>query len=157
MNAGTSASRTRLTVQRNYAVGEATDLTGPHTATDEQRAWRQGTAVFPLRDHLGQQGRAGRTYLAWQLPNSYLGGHERRPKGRQQRINRALKDLVKQGTPGNVGEAEESRTVDRRRYYVRGKDAMRDASKRPQGTRYWRSGVSQRQGDRLALWQPTGE
>lgn len=143
----TYEARTGLAVQRNYTVGEVTNVTGPNTATDEQRAWRQGMAVFPLCDHLGQQGRAGRTYL---------GGHERRSKGRQKRINRALKDLVKQGTPGNVGEADEGRTVARRRYYVRGKDTMREAGSWSERTVYWCSGMSRRQGDRLALWQPVG-
>ncbi|MBK9055829.1 MAG: hypothetical protein IPL78_34475 [Chloroflexi bacterium] len=89
--------QTKLKVQANFAVGEV--------ATEENRenrAWTQGQAVFELTDYRGQQGRKGETYLAWQLPNSYLGQHQHRPKGRQKRINRELKDLVMQGMPGNV-------------------------------------------------------
>ena len=62
--------QTKLKVQANFAVGEV--------ATEENRenrAWVQGQAVFELTDYRGQQGRKGETYLAWQLPNSYLGQH----------------------------------------------------------------------------------
>ena len=43
-----------------------------------------------MKDFRGYQGKKGKTYLAWQLPNSYGGGHQQRPKGRQKRINRRL-------------------------------------------------------------------
>ncbi len=85
---------------KSVAMGEF----GSHWSAKERR-W-QGQAVFELTDYRGQQGRKGETYLAWQLPNSYLGQHQHRPKGRQKRINRELKDLVMQGMPGNVEERD---------------------------------------------------
>ncbi|MBK7180927.1 MAG: hypothetical protein IPH82_27750 [Chloroflexi bacterium] len=60
----------------NFAIGEAATERG-----QEERAWRQGQALFTLQDYDGQQGRQGKTYLAWQLPNSYTGQHALRPKG----------------------------------------------------------------------------
>ncbi len=108
---------TKTKVQTNFAVGEV--------ATEENRenrAWNQGTAVFTLTDYRGQQGQKGKSYLAWQLPNSYLGQHQHRPKGRQKRINRQLKDLVMQGMPGNVGQASETQRLEKR-YYPNGKEA----------------------------------
>ena len=91
--------QTKVAVSSNFAVGAmATDR------NREERAWQQGTAVFTLTDHKGQQGPAGQSYLAWQLPNNYAGRHQQRPKGRQRRINRQLKDLVMQGMPGNVDQ-----------------------------------------------------
>jgi hypothetical protein len=91
-------ARIGLTTQSNFAIGEAVTAAG-----QEEQAWRHGRALFDLRDHDGQQGRAGKRYLAWQLPNSYTGQHPQRPKGRQKRINRQLQDLVTQGMPGNDG------------------------------------------------------
>ncbi len=138
---------TKLKVQANFAVGEV--------ATEENRenrAWAQGQAVFELTDYRGQQGRKGETYLAWQLPNSYLGQHQHRPKGRQKRINRELKDLVMQGMPGNVGEKAE--THPEKRYYANGKEAVRGCGRVSGRDLYWRRPGTRNQ--RLALWQQTG-
>jgi hypothetical protein len=66
----------------------------------QERAWRHGRAVFTFVDHRGQQGPAGRRYLAWRLPNSYQGPHQQRPKGRQKKINRQI-DLVTKRAQGN--------------------------------------------------------
>jgi hypothetical protein len=88
--------QTGVQVQTNFAVGEAAT-----EENQENRAWKQGQALFALKDYRGRQGRKGKTYLFWQLPNSYVGQHQYRPKGRQKRINRELKRLVTKGTPGN--------------------------------------------------------
>ncbi|MBK8935539.1 MAG: hypothetical protein IPM76_25105 [Chloroflexi bacterium] len=59
----------------NYAIGEAAN-----ELKEEERAWQQGPALFTLKDYDGQQGKQGKTYLAWQLPNSYTGQHPQCPK-----------------------------------------------------------------------------
>ena len=125
-------ARLKLAVRSNFAIGEI--ATAPR---QEDRAWQQGMALFTLRDHNGQQGRPGNVYLAWQLPNSYAGPHRQRPKGRQKRINRQLKDLVRQGMPGNVGKVMETQQPERR-YCANGKVAAQQANKQPKRDFYWR-------------------
>jgi len=139
--------QTKLKVQANFAVGEV--------ATEENRenrAWTQGQAVFDLTDYRGQQGRKGETYLAWQLPNSYLGHHQHRPKGRQKRINRELKDLVMQGMPGNVEERAE--THPEKRYYPNGKEAARGCGRGQGSAVYWQQ--RQTYNRQFVLWQQVG-
>lgn len=137
----------RVKVQTNFAVGEV--------ATEENRenrTWKQGTAVFTLTDYRGQQGQKGKSYLAWQLPNSYLGQHQHRPKGRQKRINRELKDLVMQGMPGNVeGRAE---THPKKRYYPNGKEAVRSCGRGQESDVYWQRHRTQNR--QFVLWQQVG-
>ncbi|MFQ5436007.1 MAG: hypothetical protein ACE5FD_14125, partial [Anaerolineae bacterium] len=94
----TYEARANVKVQANFAVGEVA-----REENREDRAWSQGQALFELKDYRGEQGKKGKIYLAWQLPNTYIGKHQHRPKGRQKRINRKLKDLVMKGMPGNVG------------------------------------------------------
>ncbi len=146
----------------NFAIGEAATEGG-----QEERAWRQGQAVFTLQDYDGQQGRQGKTYLAWQLPNSYTGQHTLRPKGRQKRINRQLQDLVMKGMPGNEGDlvgrpaagqpatAGLGPVVTAKRYYPNGRAAGQRRPKsgaEPAGPCYWRGqGV---ENGRFALWHP---
>jgi hypothetical protein len=116
--------RLRLPVQPNFAVGEAADSQKRH-----ERAWRQGKALFELKDYRGRQGKKGSRYLAWQLPNSYNTCHTH-PGGRpgQRHINRELKALVLKGTPGNVEGTGESPKPDLiRRYYPTGKLAAQAA------------------------------
>ena len=144
----------------NFAIGEAATERG-----QEERAWRQGQALFTLQDYDGQQGRQGKTYLAWQLPNSYTGQHALRPKGRQKRINRQLQDLVMKGMPGNEGDlagrpaagqqvaAKRRPVAATRRYYPNGRAAGQRRSKNGAGPVepcYWRAqGVGN---GRFALW-----
>jgi hypothetical protein len=135
----------RIAVSSNFAVGE--------TASDkyrEERAWQKGTAVFTLTDHQGQQGPAGRPYLAWQLPNSYAGRHQQRPKGRQRRINRQLKDLVMQGMPGNVDRAmaasQMATRLGNRIFHRNGGEAAKAHGRRAAQDHYWPSG------QRVNLW-----
>ena len=116
-------TRAGIDVQRNIAVGAA--------ATAEQaqaQGWERGRALFQFYDGLGQQGRPGRTYLAWQLPNSYGRCHRLSPRGRQKRINRELADLFDKGMTGNDPEAIE------RRYFVSGKQAVQGGT---QQDIYW--------------------
>jgi hypothetical protein len=102
--------RAGIEVQHNFAVGGRVEA-----AAAQERAWQQGNATFQLKDYHGHQGKKGRTYLAWQLPNSYAGGHEPRPRGRQKRINQRLADLFMQGMTGNGEDLAEQR------YYADGK------------------------------------
>jgi hypothetical protein len=138
-------ARLRLRPQTNYALGEA--LTEQNK---EERAWQQGQAIFELTDYRGEQGKQGRSYLAWQLPNSYSGQHQQRPKGRQKRINRQLKDLVMKGMPGN-GEGTEETHKPEKRYYPNGRSASQSRGPHVAEERYWR-----REGanGRSALWHP---
>ena len=138
-------ARLRLRPQVNYAVGEVADPT-----KEEERAWKQGEALFTLKDYRGEQGKQGRSYLAWQLPNSYRGQHQRRPKGRQKRINRQLKDLVMKGMPGNEERAAETYKPEKR-YYPNGRSASQSRGLHIAEERYWR-----REGDngRPAIWHP---
>jgi hypothetical protein len=152
-------ARAGVQVQTNYAVGEV----ATKEAT-ENRAWRHGRALFELKDHRGRQGRAGQSYLAWQLPNSYIGAHARQPKGQQKLINRKLRDLVIKGTPGNGERTVNPRAVDAavaatapaasklaKRYYPNGKLAARAAGRDVERQRYWREPYSRT--GRQAIWQ----
>jgi hypothetical protein len=135
--------RTGIRTQANYAVGERDGV-----AAAQQRTWRQGQAMFKLKDYRGYQGRRGRTYLAWQLPNSYSCPHDQRPQGRQKRINRKLADLFMKGMTGN-GEGKVER-----RYWPTGKLAARAYSRSPAGGAYW---PGQRlRGTKRRLWYVSG-
>ena len=67
----------------------------------QEQAWRQGRALFPFTDFRGKQGKAGQTYHAWQLPNTYFGPHTHLGRGRGRHHNRQLADLRQQGGAGN--------------------------------------------------------
>lgn len=142
--------RASVKVQANFAVGDVATKENL-----ENRAWEQGQALFELKDYRGRQGKKGKTYLAWQLPNTYVGQHQQRPKGRQKRINRELKDLVMKGMPGNVGETSEPRQPEKV-YYPTGKLAAKAYGRDPDRELYWRR---HRTGnDRFAVWyQMEGE
>ena len=88
----------RAGVSRRSAVA-----IGPLAAAVDEKevAWRRGRALFHLRDTKGRHGRPGAVYLAWQLPNEYVGPHATLPHGRQKRLNRALADLFHDGMTGN--------------------------------------------------------
>ncbi len=117
----------RVRRRRNFAIG------GPATGENgEEQAWRQGNAAFQLKDYQGKQGAAGKTYLAWQLPNSYAGPHAVAAKGRQKRINRELTDLFMQGMTGND---QDNRL--RRRFCGNGRTAAQIFSKTGENV-YWR-------------------
>jgi hypothetical protein len=141
-------TRANVQVQANFAVGEAA-----REENRENQAWVQGQALFELKDYRGEQGKKGRTYLAWQLPNSYIGQHQKRPKGRQKRINRKLKDLVMKGMPGNVGGTDETRQIEKV-YYPNGKLAAQAYGRDPERELYWkRHGTGN---GRFTVWQQLG-
>jgi hypothetical protein len=81
--------------RRNIAIGEKYT---PESV--QKRAWLHGTASFDFIDHHGRQGPSRRHYIAWHLPNSYEGCHQRAPKGRMRKINREI-DLVNKRAQGN--------------------------------------------------------
>lgn len=81
---------------QNIAIGgRATNVSW------ETMAWERGGGVFELKDKDGRLGPQNATYLAWQLPNRYVGPHEQCGKGRQKKINQNLVDLVNAGMRGN--------------------------------------------------------
>lgn len=135
-------------VQANFAVGEPTE-----DGSRQERAWRQGQALFELKDFRGRQGKKGRTYLCWQLPNSYEGGHAFRPRGRQRRINRELNDLVNKRAPGN-GEETVEETRPEKVYYPNGMMAAKAYGRDPERERYWQQGKVGN--GRFVVWQQLG-
>ena len=140
--------RVGIEVQANFAVGDISTK-----ENQENRAWVQGPALFELKDYRGQQGKKGKTYLAWQLPNTYIGQHRHRPRGRQKRINRELKDLVMKGMPGNV-EGTNDMQKPEKVYYPNGKLAARAYGRDPERELYWKR---YRTGNgRFDLWQQLG-
>ena len=117
----------RVERRRNIAIGER------HTNENAQeRAWRHGRAAFHFIDTEGRQGRAGREYVAWHLPNSYQTAYQRRSRGSRKRLNRKLADLVKKGIPGNDGRAIE------KLFFPNGALAARQYNRDPERDAYWR-------------------
>lgn len=90
---------TNTTSQSNLVIGERYTQDQAH-----ERAWQRGKAVFHFVDIKGRQGKVGREYIAWRLPNSYQGPQATRCKGRQKKINQRLVDLVMKGMRGNGRE-----------------------------------------------------
>ena len=140
--------RVGVEVQANFAVGDLSTK-----ENQENRAWVQGQALFELKDYRGQQGKKGKTYLAWQLPNTYIGQHRHRPRGRQKRINRKLKDLVMKGMPGNVGGTSETQKPEKV-YYPNGKLAAKAYGRDPERDLYWKR--HRTRNGRFDLWQQLG-
>ncbi len=129
----------RVERTRNIAIGER------HTAENAQeRAWRHGRAAFHFIDTEGRQGRAGREYVAWHLPNSYRADYQRRSRGSRKRLNRKLADLVKKGIPGNDDRAVE------RLFFPTGALAARQYNRDPECDAYWRQENPTRAGG--GLW-----
>ena len=116
----------RVERQRNIAIGER------HSVENAQeRAWRHGRAAFHFIDTQGRQGRAGREYVAWHLPNSYRADYQRRSRGSRKRLNRKLADLVKKGIPGNDDRAVE------KLFFPNGALAARRYNRSPEQDAYW--------------------
>ena len=84
-----------IRVRKNIAVGESCTA-----ANFQERAWRHGRGTFKFTDHGAKFGQVGQSYVAWRLPNSYLGCHQQRAKGRQKKINQQI-DLVDKWAQGN--------------------------------------------------------
>ena len=119
----------KIDQQRNMAVGEKYKK-----IFAEERAWQQGRGVFRFIDSKGYQGRKGQEYLAWHLPNSYHGPHEKRCKGRQKKINRQLRDLVMKGMRGNGRDAVEQL------FWANGAAAGGAYNRNPKSDAYWPHG-----------------
>ena len=116
----------RVQRQANIAIGERYSK-----ETVEARAWQQGRAVFHFIDVRGLQGRPEAEYIAWHLPNSYIGPHERRSRANRKRVNRKLADLVKKGIPGTSEERVE------RLFWPNGALAAKGYNRDPQRDAYW--------------------
>ena len=129
----------RVERRRNIAVGER--YSQEHA---QDRAWKQGRAVFHFVDTEGRQGRQGREYVAWHLPNSYRADYQRRSRGSRKRLNRKLADLVKKGIPGNDGRAIE------KLFFPNGALAARQYNRDPERDAYWRQENPTRAGG--GLW-----
>ncbi len=127
--------RVGLAVRTNVALGERASAETAH-----ERAWQLGRALFHFVDSAGLHGRAGATYLAQQLPNSYGRCHRLDRRGRQKRINRDLRDLFAKGMTGN-GQG----TIERR-YFVDGHAAARQRD----SAAFWQ--LTERQRMRAGVW-----
>ena len=114
---------------KNFAVG-------PKIANGKARdqAWQHGSACFNWRDGKAVHGERQTSYLAWQLPNSYLGPHLPRPHGRQRRFNRELAVLFAKGMTGNDQLMVELKP---KRYFDAAKNAARAQNHSQTGV-YWR-------------------
>lgn len=139
--------KARVKRQAQFAIG------GQATPDNLQaRGWQQGQAIFQFKDFNGRQGSQGKSYVAWQLPNSYIGPHAQQPRGRQKRINRALTDLFMQGITGNG-----QRLSVVRRFFDNGRLAAKSYLRNPEHDHYWRAGSTGCFGDaqhkRYQLWQ----
>lgn len=121
--------QTKTKVKANLAIGAA------YTPENlEQQAWQRGGAVFKFLDKNGRFGSKQKTYLAWQLPNSYIGPHEQAAYGQQKQINHQLTDLVHKGAQGN-GERKIERC-----YFDNGKDAAMVRQQKNETVTYWPEG-----------------
>ena len=150
--------RAGIRQQRNYALGSY------HTAEGEQEtAWQLGQAYFKFNDKRGRVGPAGKDYLAWQLPNSYLGPHNTESKGYQRRLNRQLTDLLTIGITGNgewVSEKTDTLTNNtddgykKKVFYEAGGLAAKQYNRNPAQALYWKDrGIGNTNGiGRFRLW-----
>ncbi|MFQ5398281.1 MAG: hypothetical protein ACE5E7_01650 [Anaerolineae bacterium] len=142
--------RAGVRLQRNFALG-------PNIipARMQEYAWRHGRASFDLCDVKGKQGKRGKHYLAWQLPNSYIGPHAQQPRGRQKRINQQLADLFTQGMTGN-DELPVMGNVRKlpKRFYGNGRLAAQACQQQAVTQVYWRCLNHGRPpgGNRLQFW-----
>jgi hypothetical protein len=126
----------------------------------QEQAWRRGRAVFEFIDSGGQQGRPNGRYLAWRLPNSYHGPHQQAARGRQRKINRKLKDLVKKRAQGNgsgTGRKPDRTVV--RLFHADGAAAGRNFSRHGDTDAYWsrvdgpgRGSAASRRAQRPGMW-----
>jgi hypothetical protein len=104
--------------ETNFALGQPIE-----PKATQEAGWQKGQALFCFTDYQGKQGPAGKTYLAWQLPNSYTGPHQQQKNGRQKRLNQAIADLLQIGMTGNGDGLTEPQR--QRRYCHHGKMAAR--------------------------------
>jgi len=125
--------------KRNIAIGERYSK-----EAIEERAWRQGQAAFLYLDTHGKQGAPGREYVAWHMPNSYVGPHSQCCKGRQKKINRQLRALVMKGMRANGREKVEQL------FWANGAAAGKGYNRHSDIDAYWPHGRSRR--EHYILW-----
>ena len=144
--------RSGVRKQRNFAVGKRL------TVTDFQiQAWNRGCAALRFKDHIGQVGRKGAEYTAWQLPNSYVGPHEAHSRGRQKRMNRKLADLLTKGMTGNDKQADHTDPAcgaGGRRFFDSGVTAAASYNRCPEQDIYWRAKGSSTMHCQVWHWLP---
>ncbi len=148
-------------VQRtaNYAVGAEYS-----SENIQERAWLHGRAAFKFVDHQGRQGRAGRRYVAWRLPNSYAitdnsvnGGPDKR-----KRNNKRPVDLVTIGAQGNDRSLKGCPRQPKNLFHVHGSAAGKAYNRDSGIDAYWPESVQPararlRAGSRLVkMWQVIG-
>lgn len=131
-------ARAGVETQHHWAVAET------YSKEEAQhRAWKQGNALFILHDRQGRSGAAGQSYLAWQMPNSYVGPHTPQAPARKKRINRRLADLFNKGKTGNGEEKIEKMPSHdghpRRRYFEHGRAAAQAYNRHASDDLYWRA------------------
>lgn len=134
------------TRRQNWAVGSTHDQ-----AEVQRRAAEHGHAIFRLDDHQGHFGAAGESYVAWQIPNSYVGPHAPQTSACKKRINRRLADLLNEGMTGNGERQVEGQTSGDEspttRYFEHGGAASRVYNRRADNDLYWRSAKAYRRYD----------
>jgi len=125
--------------QRNIAIGE-------HYSQEnvQDRAWKQGRAVFHFVDVRGRQGRKNGEYVAWHLPNSYQAAYQRRSRGSRKRLNHKLADLLMKGITGN-----DERVVEKV-FFSNGSVAAKQYNRDPHKDAYWQQDRPTGAGD--GLW-----
>lgn len=80
----------------NFALG---DYASPEN-WEKAALGAHGRHIFTLTDHAGNHGQAGRTYIAWQLPNHYTTSHTPCAQRTTRRTNRRIAGLLQLGTTG---------------------------------------------------------
>ena len=108
----------------------------------EAHTWQRGGAVFQFHDKQGRLGKRNGRYIAFQLPNQYVGPHQQAARGKLVRINRQLNDLVHEGAQGN------SDTRLQQRYFAHGAAAAKAIQREQCDEVYW----PLRQHQRSQLW-----
>ncbi len=115
----------RIERHRNFAIG-----TRYKSEDGKENAWRHGQ-TFEFVDKQGRIGKRNGRYVAWQMPNSYVGAHTQTAKGRMRKINSALKDLVTKGAQGNDGKRVE------KLYHADGGEAARVVNRGTAVDAFW--------------------
>ena len=120
----TYSKTARIEARPNYVILPSGDVDAPGT--------------FVLLDHLGQQGRAGRSHLARQMPNTYVVPLAAASRGRLRKINRRL-NLVLSEARGYWPEVDY-----RRIYHDTATGAARAYGRNYHDDHYWPAGRTAR-------------
>ena len=126
-------------IQTNITLGDVVSKEGIEAAN-----WEHGRAFFVFTDHRGKHGPRDQRYLAWQLPNSYIGPHKQLSRGSQKQINRRLADLSTKGMMGN-GYMRHSKC-----FFHNALTALKASRRQDQRYHYWQP--AQSKGKKYRLW-----